>query len=57
MSASPRFADRPLEGAYPYRWLDAKHVKVRDHGRVVSKALVVAYLEQAGRVWGQPPGA
>ena len=23
--------------------LDAKHVKVRDHGRVVSKALVVAY--------------
>ena len=34
---------RPLEGAYPYLWLDAKHVKVRDHGRVVSKALVVAY--------------
>jgi transposase-like protein len=32
-----------LEGAYPYLWLDAKHVKVRDHGRVVSKALVVAY--------------
>jgi hypothetical protein len=24
-------------------WLDAKQVKVRDHGRVVSKALVVAY--------------
>jgi putative transposase len=32
-----------LEGAYPYLWLDAKYVKVRDHGRVVSKALVVAY--------------
>ena len=37
------FRHRPLEGAYPYLWLDAKHVKVRDHGRVVSKALVVAY--------------
>jgi putative transposase len=37
------FRTRPLEGAYPYLWLDAKHVKVRDHGRVVSKAVVVAY--------------
>lgn len=37
------FRVRPLEGAYPCLWLDAKHVKVRDHGRVVSKALVVAY--------------
>jgi putative transposase len=37
------FRNRPLEGGYPYLWLDAKHVKVRDHGRVVSKALVVAY--------------
>jgi transposase-like protein len=37
------FRGRPLEGAYPYLWLDAKQVKVRDHGRVVSKAVVVAY--------------
>jgi putative transposase len=37
------FRHRPLEGAYPYLWLDGKHIKVRDHGRVVSKALVVAY--------------
>jgi putative transposase len=37
------FRGRPLEGAYPYLWVDAKHVKVRDHGRVVSKAVVVAY--------------
>ena len=37
------FCQRPLEGAYPYLWLDAKQVKVRDHGRVVSKAAVVAY--------------
>jgi transposase-like protein len=37
------FRARPLEGEYPYLWLDAKHVKVRDRGRVVSKAVVVAY--------------
>jgi putative transposase len=37
------FRTRPLTGAYPYLWLDAKHVKVRDRSRVVSKALVVAY--------------
>ena len=37
------FRQRPLEGAYPYLWLDAEQVKVRDHGRVVSKAVVVAY--------------
>jgi len=37
------FRCRPLEGAYPYLWVDAKHVKVRDYGRVVSKAVVVAY--------------
>jgi putative transposase len=37
------FRQRPLEGAYPYLWVDAKQVKVRDHGRVVSKAVVVAY--------------
>jgi putative transposase len=37
------FRSRPLEGGYPYLWLDANHVRVRDRGRVVSKALVVAY--------------
>jgi transposase-like protein len=37
------FRTRPLVGAYPYLWLDAKHVKVRDRGRVVSKAVVIAY--------------
>jgi putative transposase len=40
------FRGRPLERAYPNVWLDAKHVKVRDHGRVVSMALVVAYAVQ-----------
>jgi transposase-like protein len=45
-----QFRSRPLQGAYPYLWLDAKHVKVRDRGRVVSKALVVAYaVHDTGR--------
>jgi len=35
--------NRPLEGRYPYLWLDAKVEKVRDSGRVVRKALVLAY--------------
>src|SRR5215211_8406904 len=36
------FRCRPLEGTYPYLWLDAKHVKVRDRGHVRSKACVIA---------------
>jgi putative transposase len=37
------FRNRPLEGSYPYLWLDAKVEKVRDGGRVRRKALVLAY--------------
>src|SRR5881397_383827 len=37
------FRNRPLEGRYPYLWLDAKLEKVGDGGRVVRKALVLAY--------------
>ena len=37
------FRSRPLQGAYPYLWLDAKHINVRDRSRVLSKALVIAY--------------
>ncbi len=37
------FRNRPLVKAYPYLWLDATHLKVRDGGRVVSNAVVVAY--------------
>jgi len=44
------FRNRPLEGSYPYLWLDAKHLKVRDRGSVRSKALVVAYaVHDSGR--------
>jgi putative transposase len=37
-----RFRSRPLEGPYPYLWLDATFVKAREDGRVVSQAVVVA---------------
>jgi putative transposase len=37
------FQERPLDGRYPYRWLDAKVEKVRAGGRVEHHALVVAY--------------
>lgn len=44
------FRNRPLEGAFPYLWLDAKHLKVRDRGSVRSKALVIAYaVHETGR--------
>jgi transposase-like protein len=44
------FRERPLEGAYPYLWLDAKQEKVRDGAHVVSKALVIAYgVHDTGR--------
>jgi|TARA_B100000315_G_scaffold255355_1_gene298516 transposase-like protein len=36
------FRTRGLEGPYPYLWLDATFVKVREQGRVVSQAVVIA---------------
>jgi transposase-like protein len=36
------FLCRPLEGAWPYLWLDATYIKVRDSGRIVSRAVIVA---------------
>ena len=32
------FLSRPIEGDWPYLWLDATHVKVRQDGRIVSVA-------------------
>ena len=37
-----RFRMRPLGGRYPYVWLDATYVKVRQDGRIVSMAIVIA---------------
>ena len=36
------FLDRPLEGDWPYIWLDATYVKARRDGRIVSVAVIVA---------------
>jgi len=44
------FRTRPLEGRYPYLWLDARVEKVREAGGVRRKALVVAYgVHESGR--------
>ncbi len=44
------FRTRPLEGRYLYVFLDAKVEKVRDGGRVVTKALVIAHaVHETGR--------
>jgi putative transposase len=43
-----RFRTRPLAGPYPYLWLDATFVKVRQDGRVVSMAVVIAVGVTAG---------
>ena len=36
------FLNRPLEGDWPYVWLDATYVKVRQQGRIVSVAVIIA---------------
>src|ERR1700756_5943311 len=36
------FLNRPLEGDWPYLWLDATYVKVRASGRIVSVAVIVS---------------
>ena len=36
------FLGRPIEGDWPYVWLDATYVKVRRGGRIVSTAIAVA---------------
>jgi transposase-like protein len=36
------FLDRPIEGEWPYLWIDATYVKVREAGRIVSVAVIVA---------------
>ena len=36
------FLGRPLEGEWPYLWLDATYPKVREGGRIVSVAAIVA---------------
>jgi putative transposase len=59
------FCERPLAGAYPYLWLDAKVERVREPGGVRHQALPIAYgVHQSGRrevigstSGGRDPGA
>src|SRR5205814_10069170 len=44
------FRTRPLEGRYPYLFVDAKVEKVRDGGRVARKCVVIAHaVHESGR--------
>src|ERR1700729_2882972 len=36
------FLDRPIEGDWPYLWIDATYLKVRQNGRIVSVAAILA---------------
>ena len=36
------FLSRPIEGDWPYLWVDATYVKARESGRIVSAAVIVA---------------
>lgn len=44
------FRTRRLDAAYPYLWLDARYEHVREGGRVVSMAVIVAYGVRADGV-------
>ena len=36
------FLNRPIEGDWPYVWIDATYIKVRQAGRIVSVAVIIA---------------
>ncbi|TRL37338.1 IS256 family transposase, partial [Rhizobium straminoryzae] len=36
------FLDRPIEGEWPYLWIDATYLEVRRGGRIVSVAVIIA---------------
>ena len=36
------FLERPIEGDWPYLWIDATYLKVRRGGRIVSVAVIIA---------------
>ena len=36
------FLERPIEGSWPYLWIDATYIKVREGGRIISVAVIIA---------------
>jgi transposase-like protein len=54
------FLNQPIEGEWPYLWIDVTYLKVRPAGRIVSVAVIVAVgVNRAGRreVLGMDIGA
>ena len=53
------FPNRPIQGDWPYLWIDATYLKVRQNGRIVSVAITVAVGNSDGRreVLGMAVGA
>jgi transposase-like protein len=43
------FLERPIEGDWPYLWIDATYVKVREAGRIVSVAVTIAVAVNTDR--------
>jgi putative transposase len=53
------FLERPLEGEWPYLWLDATYLKQREGGRIVSVAAIIAVavdIEGRREIVGLPIG-
>jgi transposase-like protein len=44
------FLDRPIEGDWPYLWIDATYLKVRRAGRIVSVAVIIAVVVNSERI-------
>ena len=42
------FLDRPLEGEWPYLWLDATYLRQREGGRIASAAAIIAVAVDTG---------
>src|SRR5262245_65148242 len=52
-----QFRQRPLDARYPYLWLDALYLKVRQNHRIVSQAAVIAVgVRQTGAGGGSGRG-
>ena len=55
------FLSRPIEGAWPYLWIDATYLKSRQAGRIVSVAVIIAVGvntdgRREGAAGGESPG-
>ncbi len=42
------FLERPIEGEWPYLWIDATYIKCRSGGRILSMAVIIAVAVNTG---------